>query len=282
MANGMEKRRRPMFSAGHDRLFLAWTLFIHLGALGVFFTFSWKALCVFLFLSWLTGGIGICLGYHRYFTHRSFETPRFFAYVLAVGGALACQAGPIAWVATHRYHHATSDDEKDPHSPIRGFMWAHMGWLFAREEILCDFKSYKNFAADLARDKFLVALDRAHMLPTAVLAAVLYAAGGWPYIVWGLFARLVFVYHITWLVNSASHLWGYRSFETPDRSRNNWWVGLIAFGEGWHNNHHAFPRSARHGMKWWELDTTYWTIKIISRLGLARKICLPARSAPAN
>jgi stearoyl-CoA desaturase (delta-9 desaturase) len=246
------------------------------GAIGAFFTFSWQALGVCLFLWWLTGGIGICLGYHRYFTHRSFVvTYKPLEWFLAVCGCMAGESGPIAWVAAHRYHHTNSDQELDPHSPMKGFFWAHMGWLFGRQPFLVQYEEYKKLAPDMARDKVIVFLDRFHMLPTAILALILYLAGGWQFIVWGMFVRSLLVYHSTWLVNSAAHIWGYQSYKSKDLSTNNWWVALLTFGEGWHNNHHAFQRSARHGLRWWEVDITYRTIQLLWMMGLATQIHLP-------
>lgn len=273
----MDTLRRPGFTLKDDWMAFIWIAFMHVGALAAFFTFSWKALLVCLFLWWLTGGVGICLGYHRYFTHRSYAVPKPVEYLLAVLGCLAGESGPIGWVAAHRYHHTYSDTEKDPHSPLRGFLWAHMSWLFGREKFLVRFEDYKRFVPDMAKDRFLVFLDRSHMLPAVVLTAILYAAGGWSFVVWGMFVRSLLVYHSTWLVNSASHIWGYRSFKTSDLSRNNWWVALLTFGEGWHNNHHAFQRSARHGMRWWEIDLTYRTIQLLWVLGLASQIHLPVK-----
>ncbi len=268
--------RRPMFSTRSDWVVLAWMVFMHVGALAAFFTFSWKALVICLFLWWLTGGVGITLGYHRYFTHRSFATPKPVEYLLAIIGCMAGESGPIGWVAAHRYHHTYSDTDQDPHSPLRGFFWAHMGWLFGREKFLQDDESCKKFTPDMSKDRFLVWIDKWHILPTFVLAAVLYAMGGWAFIVWGIFLRSVLVYHSTWLVNSAAHVWGYQSYKwSNDASRNNWWVALLTFGEGWHNNHHAFQRSARHGMAWWELDLTYRLIQVLWVLGLASKIHVP-------
>ncbi|MBI4432925.1 MAG: fatty acid desaturase [Candidatus Omnitrophica bacterium] len=274
--------RRSRFTTFDDWVLLVWMIFMHVGALAGFFTFSWQALGVCLFLWWLTGGIGICLGYHRYFTHRSYETPKFMQYILAVCGSLAGEAGPISWVAAHRYHHTYSDQEEDPHSPNRGFWWAHMTWLFGREKFLAEFESCKRFTPDMARDKFLVFLNRNHMLPALFLAILLYVWGGWSFVVWGMFVRSVLVYHSTWLVNSASHIWGYRSFKTTDQSRNNWWVAFLTFGEGWHNNHHAFQRSARHGLRWWEVDMTYLTIRLMSMVGLARQVHLPVPSSASG
>ncbi|MBI3315954.1 MAG: fatty acid desaturase [Candidatus Omnitrophica bacterium] len=274
-----DSSRRSRFSMPQDWIVLAWIVFMHVGALAGIFTFSWKALGVCVFLWWLTGGIGICLGFHRYFTHRSFTTSRPVEYFLAVMGCLAGEAGPISWVAAHRYHHTYSDTDKDPHSPLKGFLWAHFTWLFGREDVLAKSDSCKRFTPDMAKDPFLVWLDKFHMLPAAVLAGVLVVLGGWPFLVWGMFVRSVLVYHSTWFVNSASHIWGYRSFQTQEMSRNNWWVALLSFGEGWHNNHHAFQRSARHGMRWWEVDLTYRTIQLLWALGLASDIHLPIRTS---
>ena len=262
-----------------DWIVLTWITLMHIGALAAFFTFSWKALGVCLFLWWLTGGVGICLGFHRYFTHRSYRTPKFVEYLLAVCGTMAGEAGPISWVAAHRYHHTYSDTDSDPHSPLKGFWWAHMTWLFGREKFLAEFDSCKRYTPDMASDRFLVWLDRFHIVPALFLAILLYALGGWPFIVWGMFVRSLLVYHSTWLVNSASHIWGYRSYKTTDRSRNNWWVALLSFGEGWHNNHHAFQRSARHGFRWWEVDLTYRTIQLMWVFGLASQIHLPVEPA---
>ncbi len=271
--------RRQKFSTKDDWVVFSWIAFMHFGALAGFFTFSWQALGVCLFLWWLTGGVGICLGYHRYFTHRSYATPKWFEYFLAICGCMAGEAGPIAWVAAHRYHHTYSDQEQDPHSPLKGFVWAHVGWLFAREKNLAEFDSYKRYAPDMAKDRFLVFLNKNHMIPAIFLTAILYFLGGWPFVVWGMFVRSVLVYHSTWLVNSASHVWGYETFKAGDQSKNNWWVALLSFGEGWHNNHHAFQRSARHGMRWWELDMTYRTIQLLWVLGLAKQIHLPVQPA---
>lgn len=270
--------RRKMFSRRGDWVVLGWIASMHIGALAAFFTFSWPSLWLTLFLWWVTGCVGITLGYHRFFTHKSYMTTKPVQYFLAVCGALAGEAGPIAWVAAHRYHHTYSDTDRDPHSPLKGFLWAHFTWLFGREKFLAEFDSYKRYTPDMANDKFLVFLDRFHILPSLILAGVLYAWGGWSFVVWGVFVRSVIVYHVTWFVNSASHMWGYRSYKTSDDSRNNWWVAILAFGEGWHNNHHAFQRSARHGFRWWEIDPTYRMIQLLWVLGLAWDIHLPVQN----
>ncbi len=232
-----------------------------------------------VFLWWVTGGLGITLGYHRYFTHKSYSTPKFMQYFLAICGCAAGEAGPLSWVATHRYHHTYSDLDQDPHSPKHGALWAHIGWLFGREDFLAEYDSYKRYVPDLAKDPVLRFLDTYHLLPAVALAVILYFVGGWQFVVWGVFVRSICVYHSTWLVNSASHISGYRTYKTTDDSRNNWWVAILAFGEGWHNNHHAFQRSARHGFRWWEFDLTYRMIQLLWVLGLASDIHLPVHSS---
>ncbi|HTL46913.1 MAG TPA: fatty acid desaturase [Verrucomicrobiae bacterium] len=251
---------------------------VHIGALAAFFTpFRWDAVLLCVVLHWVTGGLGITLTYHRLLTHRSFEVPKPLEYVLSAIASLACQGGPVSWVAAHRLHHTRSDMEGDPHSPLQGFFWAHMGWCMNKSKDIDNFALYSKHAPDLAKDKGLVFLDRIHILWTFLLAAGLYAWGGWPYVIWGVFVRLVLVYHSTWLVNSAAHVWGYKTYDSKDDSRNLWWVALITYGEGWHNNHHAFQHSARHGLKWWEFDSTYLAIQILEKLGLAKAIKLPSQ-----
>ena len=254
---------------------IAFTL-IHLVALAAIFTFTWKAFWAFVVLQWLTGGLGICFCYHRLLTHRSFKIWKPVEYLFAVFGCLAYQNGPVKWVAIHRVHHANSDRPNDPHSPTRGFWWAHMGWLFAFDETLDSFEKYRNFAPDLANDKVYRFLNDTHGIYQVILAVGLYLWGGWPVVIWGVFLRTVFMWHCTWLVNSAAHMWGYRTWAVEDQSTNNWWVALLTYGEGWHNNHHAFPRSAAHGLKWWEFDVTYWTVRTLAALGLTSEIQLPS------
>lgn len=251
--------------------------FMHLACLAAPWTFSWSGLGVALLLWWLAGGVGICLGYHRLLCHRSFKVSPLLARIIVVLGTLSWQGSPILWVGKHRLHHRHADQPADPHSPRHGLLWSHMLWVLMR----ADEDAERAFARDLMRDPFMRWIDRYHYLPQFVLAALLYVVGeawlgqGLSWLVWGVPVRLVFTYHATWLVNSATHRWGYRTYETRDDSRNNWWVALLTFGEGWHNNHHAHQRAAAHGRQWFELDLTYLTIRALARLGLAHDVVEP-------
>ncbi len=235
--------------------------------------FSWPALGVMFFLHWLFGSIGICLGYHRLLSHRSLQVPRWLEYVLATIGTLALQGGPIFWVAGHRQHHAhTEDVEKDPYSARKGFWWSHLLWLLYPKKEVFNYELYKSLAPDLDRDPFYRWLNRHYLLLQLPLAALLYLLGGWPFVFYGLFLRTVLVWHSTWFINSITHVRGYRTFELADNSRNLWWAALITYGEGWHNNHHAHPNLAKAGLKWWEIDMTWWAILVLKYLGLAKNL----------
>lgn len=247
---------------------------VHLGVVGAFFpsNFSWTAIGVALVLHWVTGGLGITLGWHRLVSHRSFQTPKWLEYFFVFCGALACQGGVIHWVGLHRLHHQYSDKgEMDPHDASRGFWWSHMGWMFfnspANREI-------DRVTKDISGDPVYQFLQNYFLLVQVALGIILWAIGGWPFVVWAVFVRLVAVYHCTWFVNSATHKFGYRTYETTDTSTNCWWVALVTYGEGWHNNHHAYQYSARHGLKWWEIDMTWMTIALLQKLGLATKVKL--------
>jgi stearoyl-CoA desaturase (delta-9 desaturase) len=244
----------------------------HLGAIAALFFFTWKALFVTLFLWWLTGGLGVGMGYHRLLTHRGYKTPKWVEYILAVCGTLSLEGGPIFWVATHRIHHQHSDKEGDPHSPVDGKWWAHMGWILVGKSMHHDPTTLAHYVPDLAKDKFHVWLTKYHWVPMIGLGAILLAFGGISCFLWGIFLRTVLVLHSTWLVNSATHTWGSRRFTTRDMSTNNFWVALLTWGEGWHNNHHAHPVSARHGLKWYEIDLNWYGIWILKKLGLAKNV----------
>ena len=250
-------------------------ILMHAAAGAAFFFFNWKAFWLFILMQWLTGGLGVCLCYHRLLTHRSFQVWKPVEYLLVLFGCLAWQNGPIKWVAVHRMHHARSDEPGDPHSPGHGFWWAHMGWLFTFTEEVDNFERYKDFAPDLAKDPVYRFINSTFGLYQILLGILFYFLGGWPFVFWGIFFRIIFVWHITWLVNSAAHTWGYRTWAAGDQSTNNWWVALLTYGEGWHNNHHAFPRSAAHGLQWWELDLTYFTIRALCALQLGWDVQLP-------
>ncbi|MFQ5451372.1 MAG: acyl-CoA desaturase [Nitrospinaceae bacterium] len=237
------------------------------------FAFSWSAVAVMIFLHWLTASIGICLGFHRYLTHRGMKLPKWLGYFVVFCGSLACQNGPIKWVAQHRMHHAGSDTERDPHSAKKGFWWAHYKWMLYTHPVFDDEKTIYNYTKDFSDDKFYRFLDNHFIKIQFVLGFILFAIGGLPWVVWGIFVRLVLVYHSTWFVNSAAHYFGYKTFTLEnDLSTNCWWVGLIAYGEGWHNNHHAVPKSARHGLRPWEIDLTWMSICVLKFLGLATDI----------
>jgi stearoyl-CoA desaturase (delta-9 desaturase) len=212
------------------------------------------------------------MGYHRLHTHRSYKVPVGLEYFFAVCGALTLEGGPISWVATHRIHHQNSDLPGDPHSPNEGAWWAHAGWLLTGQSNHNNTRVMSKYAPDLAKDRFYVWLNNNHWVPTFVLALLLFAIGGLPLVLWGIFFRIVFGLHATWLVNSATHMWGGRRFATRDNSRNNWWVALMTFGEGWHNNHHAHPTSARHGLAWYEFDPSWIQIKFLKFVGIAKSV----------
>jgi stearoyl-CoA desaturase (delta-9 desaturase) len=250
---------------------------IHVVALLAFFPqfFSWDAVLVAFIFYWLTAGIGVTLGYHRLVTHRSFEVPKWLEYFLVFCGTLACEGGPIAWVGLHRIHHKYSDTPQDPHDSNRGFWWSHMGWM------LCDNHANQyvsQYTKDIAGDRFYQFCEKYFIPIQVVLGLILFAIGGWSWVIWGIFVRLVVVFHVTWFVNSATHKFGYQSHESNDNSTNCWWVALVTFGEGWHNNHHAYQYSARHGLEWWEIDLTWMTIQLLQFLGLAKNIKLIPKS----
>jgi stearoyl-CoA desaturase (Delta-9 desaturase) len=244
----------------------------HVGAIAALFFFTWKLFFITAALYWATTGLGISLGYHRLHTHRSFKVPTWLDYTFAVCGALTLEGGPISWVATHRIHHQKSDQMGDPHSPRDGAWWSHVGWLIFGESNHNNTVAMSKYAPDLAKQPFYIWLNNYHWVPMVALGAILLAFGGVPLFLWGIFLRVVFGLHATWLVNSATHMWGSRRFDTRDDSRNNWWVALLTFGEGWHNNHHAHPTSARHGLAWYEFDPSWLLLKVLRKFGVATSV----------
>ncbi|HJS09251.1 MAG TPA: fatty acid desaturase [Pirellulales bacterium] len=262
-----------------------------MGALGAFFFFTWKAVALFTVLFWVTGSLGVCMGYHRLLTHGSFTTYRPIRWLFALLGSLSGEGSAITWVATHRKHHAHSDTDDDPHSPRDGGLWAHFLWLMPNHGAKHHKELAARYAPDLVKDPMMRFLHSSFLVWHWLLGAALYFTGwffwdsytGWSFIFWGVFLRMVYVLHVTWFVNSATHMWGYRNYKTSDDSTNLWWVGILAFGEGWHNNHHAYQRMARHGHKWWEVDITYWAICALEKVGLAWNVVrkIPAHQQPA-
>ncbi len=242
---------------------------------------SLPAIVSLLFLYWVTACLGVTIGYHRLLSHRSFMVPRWLERFFATCGAISCQHGPIDWVGLHRHHHSFSDTEVDHHNSKKGFWWSHMGWMFKDVEAL---KAVPKLSADLIKDPYYRFLNKYFLFLQIPIALSLYVigqklgVGGWAMVLWGVPLRLVVVYHVTWLVNSATHCWGEAPFESGDSSKNNAWVAALTFGEGWHNNHHAFPNSARQGLLKGQIDITWEHIKFLARLGLAKKVKLPSRT----
>jgi sn-1 stearoyl-lipid 9-desaturase len=252
-------------------------ILIHVGALAALWPgfFSWSGLAVMFVLWYLTGAIGISLCYHRTLTHRSLKLFKPLEYFTALLGTLALEGGPITWVATHRIHHAYTDKQGDPHDAHRGLLWTHLDWLYRPNEARPTSAEEQRYAPDLWNDPGYRFLDRYAVALQVLLGLALFLTGGLSWVIWGVFVRLVVVYHITWLVNSAAHRFGYQTYSTGDHSTNCWWVALLTWGEGWHNNHHAFPFSARHGLKWYEFDLSWFTIRLLKALRLARAVRLP-------
>jgi len=274
--SAVNAERNESVESAYNWPVMGWIVGLHLGALAAPFFFTWQGLTLMFLLHWLTGCIGICLGYHRLLTHSGFETFRPVRHLLAFIGGLAGEGCAMDWVAAHRKHHALSDKEGDPHSPNDGAWWSHMGWLGSSYYGLNNESFARRWAPDLWRDPVMRFLGRIAIPAHFVFGGLLFLAGylaggatlGASFVFWGMFVRLVFLLHSTWLVNSASHMWGYRNYETTDNSRNNWWVAALSYGEGWHNNHHAYPRMAKHGHRWWEFDLTFLTIRLLRFLGL--------------
>ncbi len=244
----------------------------HLLTIPALFVFSWQNLAAMLIGNWIVGSLGVGLGYHRLLTHRSFKAPKWLEYTLTTFGTMSMQNEAYKWVATHRLHHQHTETPQDPHTTRPSFIWAHIGWIFVGTAQDHDEATFKKYVPDLLKDKFHVFLARFYYVPIILSGFLLFAIGGWSMVLWGVFARVVFGWHSTWLVNSAAHFWGTRRFETKDDSTNNWFVALLTFGEGWHNNHHAQPSSARHGLKWYEFDMNWITIRVFETLGWAKQI----------
>jgi len=257
--------------------------------------FHWVDLGLLLGMYVLTS-LGITVGFHRLFTHRSFETYGFVQFVLGVLGSMAVQGSLLKWVALHRRHHQYSDRPGDPHSPhqqghgilgvLRGLWHGHLGWVFAADPPDLD-----HYVKDLRQSRLLRVVSSLFvvwvvlgLLIPAVLDGLLTGSwiGVWTGLIWGGLVRVFLVHHVTWSVNSVCHLWGFRPYRSADESRNNPVVGVLAMGEGWHNTHHAFPTSARHGLRWWQIDGSYWVIRTLALLHLAWNVKVPSKQAQAR
>ncbi len=269
----------PRYSKYNTITTVALALF-HVGAIAAFFFFSWTAFWTAVFLNWVALSLGIGMAYHRLLTHRSYKVPPVLEYFLTLCATLALEGGPIFWVGTHRIHHQYSDKEGDPHSPREGAWWSHILWMVFGKGFHNDTKVMGKYAPDLFKDPFHRWLNTWHWVPLTVLGFVLMgigfytngAYGAASMVLWGVFLRVTAGHHFTWMVNSITHMYGGRRFETRDDSTNNLLVALLTFGEGWHNNHHAHPTSARHGLAWYELDITWLEIWTLSKLGIARNL----------
>lgn len=268
----------------------------HLLALLAFipWLFSWAGVAAMVFGHLTFGMLGITVGYHRLLTHQGFTCPKWLEYTFAIMGTCTLQDSPARWVAIHRQHHKHSDERPDPHSPLVSFLWGHMGWLFVINRDHSDLSQFEKYVRDLLRDPFYLRLERnslwlgIYLVHAIVFLLVGLAVGyvttgttmgavqfGLSIFVWGVFVRTVFVLHGTWAVNSITHVWGYRNYTTTDNSRNSFLVALLAHGEGWHNNHHADQRAASHGHRWWEFDMSWWVIRGLEMVGLAKNVVRP-------
>src|SRR4051794_6779358 len=263
--------------------------------------FSWTGLVLVPLGNYLFCSLGIGAGFHRLLTHRSYRCPLWLEHTLALLGVCSLQDSPARWVTIHRLHHQHSDRQPDPHSPLVSWFWGHVGWLLVENRRLSRLSTYERYARDVLQDPFYLRLERGHLWVWVYVAhaALFYLAGlavgrlttgtalggvqfGLSLLLYGVVYRTLFSWHVTWGVNSLAHLWGYRTFETGENSRNNWLLGLATNGDGWHNNHHADPRSAAHGFyRWWELDVTYLTLRALQAVGLVYDV-VPRRRPPGR
>jgi len=244
----------------------------HLLAIPVLWTFSWQNLAALLIGNWIVGSLGVGLGWHRLLTHRGFKAPKWLEYTLSIFATMSMQDPPDKWIATHRMHHKFVDTDKDPHSARSGLWCPQIGWFIWGKAQDHDEATMKKYVPDLLKDRGHVLISRFFYVPIIVSALILFAIGGWTMVVWGVAARVVVGWHTTWFVNSLAHLYGKRPHDTGDLSTNNWFVAILTFGEGWHNNHHMSPTSARHGTEWYQFDMNWIAIRIFEKLGWAKNI----------
>ena len=247
-------------------------ILVHLSLVALFYVPpTVTAVVLFVVMTRVTG-LGITVGFHRLLSHHAFKTSRWMQFGLAAAGCTALQKGPLWWVVHHRLHHTHSDAPGDPHSPVvDGFWYGHAGWLFAKDLMRPDHAGVR----DLTRYPELVWLDRLWMLPGVAAAAACYLIDGWAGVVWGYCLSTVVVFQVTFAINSVGHRWGPQRFATGEGSRNNVVLGVLGMGDGWHNNHHRVPTSARHGLAWYEFDMAYMIIRGLRRVGLVWGVRLP-------
>jgi fatty-acid desaturase len=262
----------PAFGKEVDYPIVVWMVIVHLLAIAAIPFFSWTNLAIFLVLQYITTSWGIGVTYHRMLSHRALKMPKFWERIFTTIGVLNLQGSPLRWIATHRVHHAFSDTPKDPHDSNRGFWFSHMGWMLRTKPCFETDEEMRKFARDIAKDPYYRWLEsfRNQTLLQVALGLLLWAFFGFGALMWGVFLRIVVVYHCTWLVNSATHMWGYRTYpNSPDNARNNWWVALFTWGEGWHNNHHTYDSLATMGHRWWEVDFSMMMIRFLQFVGIA-------------
>ncbi|VVA17536.1 PREDICTED: palmitoyl-monogalactosyldiacylglycerol [Prunus dulcis] len=251
---------------------------LHCLALLAPFHFNWGAVWVAMALNSISG-VGITLSYHRNLTHKSFKLPKWLEYFFAYCAVLGLQGSPLEWVSTHRNHHQFTDTWSDPHSPIaKGLWFSHIGWVFDYRSRFGSYEGRLNNVGDLKKQPYYIFLHYTYPFHSVALGVLLYVVGGLPFLVWGMGVRMVYMFHVTFSINSICHTWGTQVWDTGDSSRNNWLFGLLAHGEGWHNNHHAFDYSARQGLEWWQIDTTWYLIRFLQALGLATEVKLPTEA----
>jgi fatty-acid desaturase len=269
---------------------------IHLLAMLAFlpWLFNWSSLWVMVVGVFVFGYLGINLFYHRLLTHKGLVCPKWLEHVFALLAVCCVQDTPARWVGIHRWHHIKSDESDDPHTPLAGLAWGHVGWVFLKNDQIDRYTIYTRFAKDILRDPFYKRLETTALYPLIIAASwgMFFSVGfaiellwggsfvqaiqfGLSLLIWGVFVRTVVVWHVTWSVNSLAHVMGYRNYATSDESRNNWFVALITLGEGWHNNHHADSRSSRHGHRWFEIDLTFSVIQLLEYVGLATDVIRP-------
>jgi stearoyl-CoA desaturase (delta-9 desaturase) len=248
-------------------------LALHVACLGVIFVDVTPLSLGLCAATYLVRMFGITAGYHRYFSHRAFKTSRWFQFALGWLGCSAMQKGPLWWAANHRHHHRHSDSAEDPHSPrTRSFLWSHIGWILSEDHDSTDWTRIRDWRGFPE----LRLLNMLHWLPGIFLAVACWLIDGWSGLFWGFFVSTILVYHATFLVNSVCHLFGRRRYKTRDESRNNLWVALLTLGEGWHNNHHHYQSSANQGFFWWEIDLSYYALKVLGWVGLVWQLRKPA------